>query len=267
LKAFVEGGGSLVASFETSLYDEEGKARPDFGLAALFGVSFDGGVEGPMHNSYLRLKADGKTGEFHPVLRGLEDTYKIINSIYRVRVRARPGNADFPDPVTLIPSYPDLPMEEVYPRVEDSNGRELFLRQTGKGRVVYIPGDLDRSFWQLMNADHSQLLRNTIRWALDEEPVVALETHGVVDVAVWRQEHSMTVHLVNLTNPMMMKGPCRELYPVDARLRIHVPDARQVTGVHLLMSGGTPAFKNAAGVLTLDVPAIADHEIVALDLA
>jgi len=27
----------------------------------------------------------------------------------------------------------------------------------------------------------------------------------VLDVTVWRQEHSMTVHLVNLTNPMMMK--------------------------------------------------------------
>ena len=37
---------------------------------------------------------------------------------------------------------------------------------------------------------------------------------GVLDVSVWRQQRSMTVHLVNLTNPMMMKGPFRELIPV-----------------------------------------------------
>ncbi|MDA0196787.1 MAG: hypothetical protein O2887_17195 [Bacteroidetes bacterium] len=35
----------------------------------------------------------------------------------------------------------------------------------------------------------------------------------IIDVTAWRQENSMTVHLVNLTNPMMLKGPFRELIP------------------------------------------------------
>ena len=34
----------------------------------------------------------------------------------------------------------------------------------------------------------------------------------------------MTVHLVNLTNPMMMKGPLRETIPVGPlRVRIRLP--------------------------------------------
>ena len=36
----------------------------------------------------------------------------------------------------------------------------------------------------------------------------------MLDVTVWRQRESMTVHLVNLTNPMMMKGPLREVIPI-----------------------------------------------------
>jgi hypothetical protein len=140
------------------------------------------------------------------------------------------------------------------------------LREAGKGRIAYFPGDLDRSFWQMMNTDHSRLLRNTIRWALEEEPIVGVQTPGIVDVAVWRQNDSMTVHLVNLTNPMMMKGPLRELLPIGATVKIKVPADKKISGVHLLMSGASPEFENKEGFVTLRVPEILDHEIVALDL-
>lgn len=264
LRKFVENGGSLVATFETSLYDEEGRPRPDFGLTDLFGVSYDNGVEGPMKNSYLRLKRDVASKQFHEVVKGLEDAYKIVNTVYQVKVTPK---TTFPSPVTLIPTYPDLPMEDVYARVPDTDIRELYLREVGKGRIAYIPGDMDRSFWQMMSTDHSRLLRNTIRWALNEEPIVVLKSPGVVDVAVWRQKNSMTVHLVNLTNPMMMKGPFRDLFPVDAEVSIKIPENKRVAGVGLLMSGAKPAFENNKGKVTLHVPKILDHEIVAIDLA
>ena len=263
LRQFVAGGGSLVASYETSLYDEEGKPRNNFGLADLFGVSYDGAVEGPMQNSYLRLKSDVATKQFHPVLKGLEDAYRIINGTHRVKVSPKES---FPSPVTLVPTYPDLPMEDVYPRVPDTDIREVYLKEIGKARVAYIPWDIDRSFWQILSKDHGKLLGNILRWALHEEPIVEVKGPGVIDVTVWRQQHSMTVHLVNLTNPMMMKGPARELISINAEVSFALPANTKPAAVHLLMSGKKPAYQIKNGRINLEVQGIMDHEIIGVDL-
>ena len=263
IRSFVKNGGSLMATFETSLYDEEGNQRNDFGLGDLFGVSYDNGVEGPMQNSYLRLKSDPATNKFHPVLKGLEDAYRIINTIYRIKVKPV---SEFPGPVTLIPTYPDLPMEDVYPRQPETDIRELYLKETGKGRIAYFPGDIDRSFWQIMSADHGKLLRNTVLWCLNEEPLVEVKGQGVIDVTLWKQKDSMTVHLVNLTNPMMMKGPFRELIPLEAEVSIRIPENLKVNGIHLLVSDQKPGYKIENGKINLAVTRILDHEIIAMDL-
>ena len=77
----------------------------------------------------------------------------------------------------------------------------------------------------------------------------------------------MAAHLVNLTNPMMMKGPFRELMPVCAEVSIRVPQDAKVTGVQLLVAGQKPQYKISGDVLTLTVPRILDHEIIGIDLA
>jgi hypothetical protein len=209
------------------------------------------------------LKRDPATNGFHPVLKDLEDAYRMINGTHRVKVDAK---GDFPSPVTLVPSYPDLPMEDVYPRTGDTDVRELYLSEAGNGRIAYFNGDIDRAFWQIMSLDHGKLLKNTIRWALNEEPMVSVKAPGVIDVTTWRQEKSMTIHLVNLTNPMMMKGPFRELIPVDAQVAIRLPNGMNVTGGKLLLRGQRVETKSNNQIISLSVPNIEDHEIIGLDI-
>ena len=55
IRDYVQRGGSIVATYETSLYDEWGVRRSDYGLAELFGAPYDGGTAARMQNSYLRL--------------------------------------------------------------------------------------------------------------------------------------------------------------------------------------------------------------------
>src|SRR3954469_25456795 len=87
IRQYVARGGSIVATFASSLFDEFGTRRTDFGLADVFGVTFAGRDDvavGPMHNSYLNLETDPATGRRHPILDGLEDTPPILNGAFRV---------------------------------------------------------------------------------------------------------------------------------------------------------------------------------------
>ncbi len=184
-----------MATSETSLRDEWGVARSDFGLADLFGVSFAGRREGPVR----------------------------------------------------IP--------------------QVFLCETGAERVVYFPWDIDRTFWEVLSVDHLKLLRNAVLWATNEDPPVSVTGPGVLDVTVWRQRESLTVHLVNLTNPMMMKGPVRELLPVgEQRVRVRLPDGLRAKQLRLLVGGTAPSFRQSGEWLEVAVPSIRAHEVVAVDL-
>jgi hypothetical protein len=284
IEEFVRGGGSVIATHETSLCDEWGVRRNNFGLAGLFGVNYGGKTEARMQNAYLRLEHEANP--HHPLLKGLEDAPRIIHGVSRVEVEPR---EKFPTaPLTLIPSYPDLPMEMVYPRVEKTDIAQVFLRELvaadvrrltspnpqssivncqSSGRVVYFPWDIDRTFWEVLCVDHFKLLRNAVEWATNEEPPVTVAGPGVLDVTIWRQKNSLTVHLVNLTNPMMMKGPVRELIPVgEQKVRIRLPEGLKARKVHLLAAGQTPKFARDGSHLTVTVPSVLDHEIVAIDL-
>ena len=152
-------------------------------------------------------------------------------------------------------------------REERHDVPQVFLREEGRGRVVYFPWDVDRTFWEVLSVDHLKLMRNAVLWATNEEATVSVAGPGVLDVTVWRQRESLTVHLVNLTNPMMMKGPVRELVPVGAqRVRLRVPDGLRAKQVRLLVAGTTPEAVQSGEWLEATVPSITAHEVVAVDL-
>jgi hypothetical protein len=263
IRAFVAAGGSIVATSETSLEDEWGARRADFGLSDLFGAHFSGTVEGPMHNAYLRLEHAAFPD--HPLLAGLRDAPRIIHGVWRVGVSPA---AKAPSPLTLIPSYPDLPMEKVYPRTPRTDIAQAYLRETpGGGRVAYFPWDIDRTFWDVLAVDHGDLMRNAVSWATNEEAPVKVSGPGILDVTVWKQKDSLTVHLVNLTNPMMLKGPVRDFTPVgEQRIRLRMPPGARARAVRLLVAGASPEFSQDGEWLGVAVPSVTIHEVVAVDV-
>ncbi len=262
LRSFVERGGSLVATYETSLYNAMGEPRENFGLADLFGVDYTGKVDGPLKNSYCELNHETRA---QGLLHGLESAGRIIHGAYRVHIRK--NTPDGIAPLTLIPSYPDLPMEEVYPRHTHTGIPAVVCRQVGEGRIVYFPWDLTRIFWEVLSRDHALLIRNAVIWALDEALPVEVKGPGMLDVTLWRQKNSMTVHLVNMTNPMMMRGAFREILPIGPQVvQLSLPSQTSIQSVRLLKAEVSPEWQVEADKITITVPEIHDHEVIALEL-
>jgi hypothetical protein len=217
-----------------------------------------------MQNSYLTIEKDPATGRFHPLLAGLEDATRMINGVNRVIVK--PAASDSYSPLIVVLSYPDLPMEEVFPRSESTKEAGVFVRELGRGRVVYCPWDVDRTFWEVLSPDHGKLLRNAVLWAANEMPPVTVEGPGMIDLSVWTQKNSMTVHLVNLTNPMMMKGPMRQIIPIPRQqVRVRIPGSRRIAKVHLLIAKTDVAYRQDGDAVELEVPSVGLHEVIAVD--
>lgn len=260
IRRFVERGGSVIATHETSLYDESGKRREDFALADLFGCHYAGTTEPRMQNAYLTLRHP------HPSLAGLEDVSRTIASVKRVHVTPDgPSEA----PLTLVPSYPDLPMERVFTDVLETDIAMAYCRESGfGGRVVYLPMDLDRTFHELAYEDHMRLLAGMLRWANPGLQPIEVEGPGLFDLSYWRQENSLAAHLVNYNNPMTMEGFYREILPAGPyHVSLELPEGADPVSARLLEAETPVDFTIEGRRLRVTVPQVSVHEVVAIDLA
>ncbi|WCT74137.1 beta-galactosidase trimerization domain-containing protein [Sphingomonas naphthae] len=260
IREYVLGGGRIVATHTTSLYDETGRMRADFGLADLFGCRFAGTIQERVQNSYLTLRHPS------PILAGLEAMPRVIGAAKRVEVV--PAGTSYPAPLTLVPSYPDLPMERVFSDTPTTDIPMAYCRDVGKGRVVYLPMDIDRTFAELRHGGHLAILKAMVAWAADETAPMTVEGPGLVDMAYWRQAQSLAAHIVNYNNPMAMAGAYREaIRSGPYTVSLELPLGAEPKGVRLLESDAMPEWRREVGRVIVTVPSILYHEVVAVDLA
>ncbi|ODT84122.1 MAG: hypothetical protein ABS76_01045 [Pelagibacterium sp. SCN 64-44] len=256
IRDYVAAGGSVVAAHETSLYDEKGQARADFGLADVFGVSMSSPPRSGVRNSYVALNG------VHPINAGFGTAQRIIGGTKLIAVEP---TVDVDLPFLTVPDFPDLPMEEVYPRLPPQ-GAGVVARSTGAGgRVVYVPWNIGEVFWTYLAPDQGRLIANAVTWALGKAPQVEIEGRGVFDIALHDGADGRALCLLNLTNPMMMKGPLRETWPVGPlRVTIEVPAGRRLGKARLLVAGRDVPFELVDGRAVVDVPGLETMEVVQL---
>jgi hypothetical protein len=89
----------------------------------------------------------------------------------------------------------------------------------------------------------------------------------LLDVTIWRQERSITVHLVNLNTPNLFGGPVTEIVPVGRQeLKVVLPEGAKPVRVELLRAKLDVPVNLQGDELTVVVPQVLDHEVVAIEI-
>ena len=116
-----DGGGSIMASFETALYDEKNVRRKDFGIADIFGIHVAGARRTRVGNAFM-----GRIERKHPILDGFDNTDWLPGAQW-----LQP-TAPVENPVmTVIPPFVNYPPELAYPPVEKTDMPDLVAKEIG----------------------------------------------------------------------------------------------------------------------------------------
>lgn len=257
IRDYVRAGGSVMASFETSLYDEDLKPRADFGLADLFEITKAGDVIGTNGNAYY-----GRIERAHPILDGFANTNWLPGAQNRVPLKP------VGDPVlTVVPGFVQYPPELAYPPVSHTNEPAVVLREIGISRLAFFPGDIERTFWLTGHGDLLRLIHNTIRWLVHDESVVHVEGDGLVELFAWETAPGYAVHLLNYTNPNAQHGWLASTYPLGPqRVTMKLPSTVKIKSVELLRAENTLPFRLEQDVLSFTIPQLQDYEVAAISV-
>ena len=259
IREFVAAGGSVVAAHESSLLDENEQPRTEFALADVLGVHLSAPPRGPLKNNYIALEGE------HPLTSGYAGATRIVGGTHVVGIEAADG-ADVP--FRFVPDYPDLPMEEVYPRAEAGPPAVVCREHSSGGRTVYLGFNVGEILWAAMQHDHARLIRNAVSWALREQITVRVEGPGLVDVAVRTNSGGVAVALVNLNNPMAMRGQNRETIPLPPQeVSVALPDGVTNADARLVLAGTPVVAHIAGGRAHVSVPTVDVLEVVHLTWA
>ena len=250
LSAYVQSGGSLLATYKTSLFDECGRRRPDFGLSETLGVRYVTDYE-PAYVRAAGPLAEGMTGS--PII---QQRLLRIDSGPGAEVL---GTIVAPSPTDLAPfTYVSAPSRETsWPAMVRS------------GRVIYCAADVGHTFMRASYPDHVRLIANSVELLAGERIPLRVKAPSTVDVALARQDDRTLVHLVNMTtNQVVEDEGCNadtyEVIPVhqiEIRVRVEVEPRR----VFLAADGSALAFRYEDGWVTIELPKLELYEIVVIE--
>ena len=251
LRRYVEAGGSLYASKNTSLISTGGVGQEDFLLSDLFGVAHQGESESVVTYLDPAPSLTGLFGEFggqYPVT--LYDSQLLVNS-----------NTDAEVLATITLPYTDPKGTKYASILTDPPGIKtehpaLVLNRFGKGRVLYAAGVLESM------GHHSQreLLVRLLRSLCIRPLWFEAEGPKCVELTLFDQpEHKRCVlHLLNIQQEM----PNVPVHGMSVRLNLR---GRTPAKLAVLPSREALSYKTEGQSIIFTVPELKDYRMLCLE--
>jgi hypothetical protein len=98
----------------------------------------------------------------------------------------------------------------------------------------------------------------------DQAPVT-VTGDGILEVFAWETDPGFALHLLNYTNPNMLRGWFTALYPVGSQA-VHAELPERIAGnrVALLRTGISVPLKRKGRKIEFAVPAVRDYEVAVI---
>jgi hypothetical protein len=275
---FVDRGGSLIATGQTSLYNEWGQPRADFALADLFGaqlvVQGSGTSQSARYGANLRHASETlhtylgihnkpeASAVSREILSGFEDTDILPFGGWLGDVIAAQDTEVL---LTYVPPFPVYPPETSWMREPRTSIAGLIVNRGVHGsRIAFLPADVDRRFGSDHLPDHARLLINLVRWASGAQLPFRVTGPGLVDCHLYRQSTHLIFHLVNLTTGDS-SSPVEELIPVGPlKIEVRLTEEMRSRSARLLVAGKQMNGLFYDGTLALTLPSLLDHEVIVI---
>jgi len=210
IRTFVRNGGGLVATYETSRYDEHAQRREGLGLADVLKANVTGEFDTqPLRISWASPRQHAAHLYFAPEHPWSSDP--VIARTLNVR--------GVQQPVDTITRY--IPLHCRMLLVEPTEGAPSPLRITtaetvegqadpqrtntvaviestyGQGKVIYLPFDLSWSYFRYGHEYLGRMMELALREAASEPPPVGVTAPSIVQATVHTQPGRLVVNLLN----------------------------------------------------------------------
>ena len=242
LQTYVEGGGTLLATFETSMRDEWGNQRDNFGLADLFGVDY---VETGEEVAQILV----------PQTEALKNQFgRFVNFVApAVSMKLREGSD-----AELLLTHSSRSLHGLSVTVDeyDSDVPAVVRRRVGKGIVYYIGPDIASGYTRNRLPQAAELVSYLERAAAT--PPVEFDAPKLLEVtALDPGDKRLTVHLVNMSAWASNDGRMAPLANIG--VKVNHGTVKRAT---LALSGTKLTVQNNS----VTVPAVGYGEVVVLEI-
>lgn len=249
LREYVQQGGNLVATFETSHYDDTGVHRQDFALADVFGVRSANKIIGPTQWDFMKPVAKD------PLTNGIGREL-VPTSHYRVIAKASTAKPLWMYTVPLKGRYDGVP-----PVSEDP---ALLVNRVGKGTAVYISGDFGATIAQFHTPELMSLIYNAARQY--STPPVSLANAPTSVELTWRSQENgrrRMLHVVNFTGEMTR--PIGAIVPLrDLKVRFNA-GVNPKTVRTLMRPAQLAVRRTPEGAAEVIVPRVDEYEVLVIE--
>jgi hypothetical protein len=159
IKKYVENGGSVMASYKTSLFDKNGKPRSDFGLADIFGLSYTGIEKDTSFDCYQRLRLPS-----HQITAGMDADKTIYFINGGKTLLATPINRNGEMICSYVPIIPNQYPEQAWIRITETQFPTVYCYKYGKGQAVFFSNQMDALVYTNGHEDYFHLVRNSLNY-------------------------------------------------------------------------------------------------------